>query len=66
MVEFEPTRATSVSGGRNEGLNFKNVAVESKTSGYRDHGSGGGIGIKLDCCHCIGEHTKRDFPKRAK
>ena len=32
MVVFDPTRATPVSGGRNEGLNFGNVAVESKTA----------------------------------
>ena len=33
MVALDPTRATLVSGGRNEGLNFENVAVESTTRG---------------------------------
>ena len=36
MVAFEPTRATAVSGGRNEGMNFGNVATEP--------GTGGGLG----------------------
>ena len=47
MVEFEPTRATPVSGGRNEGMNFGNVAVESGTARDGDHGSGGGTWRKL-------------------
>ena len=47
MVAFETTRATPVSWGRKEGLNFRNVAVESETAGDRDHGSGGDIGRKL-------------------
>ena len=66
MVEFEPTRATPVSGGRNKGLNFGNVAVESETTGDREHGSGGGIGRKLECWRCWGEHLKRYFLKRVK
>ena len=34
MVAFDPKRATPVSGGgRNDGLNFGNVAVESETAG---------------------------------
>ena len=33
MVVFNPTRAIPVSGGRNEGLNFGNVAAESETAG---------------------------------
>ena len=47
MVVLEPTRATPVSRGRTEGLNFGNVVVESETIGDREHGSGGGIGINL-------------------
>ena len=31
MVAFDPTRATAVSGGRNEGMNFGNVAAEPGT-----------------------------------
>ena len=63
MVAFEPTVATLVSGGRNKGLNFWNVDVESETAGDRYHGSGGDIGIKLWCCRCGGEHMKSDCPK---
>ena len=66
MVAFDPTRATPVSGGRNEGLNFGNVVVNSETTGDGDHGGDGGIGINLECCHCGGEHLRRNFPKRAK
>ena len=49
MVAFNTTRVTPVSGGRNEGLNFRNVAVKSKTTGVMNHGSGGSIGRKIDC-----------------
>ena len=49
MVDFEPTRATMVSRGRNKGLNSGNVAVKSETAEDMDHVSGGGIGIKLEC-----------------
>ena len=66
MVAFDPTRATLVAGGRNEGLNFGNVAVESETTGIREHGSDGDIGRKLECWRCGGEHMKRDCLKRAK
>ena len=38
MVDFEPTRYTSVSGGRNGGMNFGNVAAEPGTEGDGDHG----------------------------
>ena len=65
MVTFEPTRAIPVSGGCNEGLNFGNVAVESETTGDKGNGSGGGIGRKLECWRCGGEHMKRDCLKRA-
>ena len=49
MATFEPTRATPVAGGRNEGLNFGNVVANSKDTwgGYYD--GGGGTGIKLEC-----------------
>ena len=66
MVEFEPIRATPVSGGHNEVMNFGNVAVEYETSEDRDHGSGGDIERNLECWRYGGEHTKRDRPKRAK
>ena len=35
MVAFEPTRATAVSGGRNKGMNFGNVADEPGNEGDR-------------------------------
>ena len=41
MVAFDPTRATAVSGGRNEGMNFRNVAVKPGTGGDGDHGGSG-------------------------
>ena len=66
MVAFEPTRATPVSGGRNEGLNFWNVVAESETVGGRYCGSSGGVGRNLECWHCGGEQLKRNCPKRAK
>ena len=66
MVAFEPTRSTLVSGGRNKVMNLGNVAVEPGTGGYRDHGSGGGTGGKIDFWRCGGYHIKRDCPKRAK
>ena len=66
MVAFEPTRATRVSGGSNEGLNFGNVVIKSGTEGDGDHGSGSGTGRKLECWRCGGEHTKRGCPKSAK
>ena len=49
MVAFEPTRATPVSGGCNEGMHFGNVAVESITAGDGGHVSGGGTGRKFEC-----------------
>ena len=66
MVAFDPTRATLVSGGRNEGLNFGNVVANSKSTGDRDHGGGSGIGRKLKFWHCGGEHLKRNCLKRTK
>ena len=65
MVAFNPTRATPVARGCNKGLNFRNVVADSKTTRYRDNGSGGGIGIKLECWKCVGVHLKRNCPKRA-
>ena len=66
MVAFDPTRATPVSGGRSEGLNLWNLAVESKTTGNREHDSGSGIGRNIECWRCGREHMKRECPKRAK
>ena len=47
MVVFDPTRATPVSGGRNEGLNFGNMVADSETTGDEYRGGSGGIGRKL-------------------
>ena len=33
MVAFDPTRATAVSRGQNEGMNFRNVTAEPGTRG---------------------------------
>ena len=49
MLAFFPTRATAVARGRNKGLNIGNVVNDSKVTGDRDRGSGGGIGRKMDC-----------------
>ena len=65
MVEFDPTRPTPVSGGRNEGMNFGNVTVESGTGGDGDHGGSGGTGRNIECWRCGGDHMKRYCPKRA-
>ena len=66
MVAFDPTRPTPVSGGRNEGMNFGNVAVEPGTRGDGDHdGGGGGTVRKIECWRFGGDHMKRDCPKRA-
>ena len=65
MVAFDPTRPTPVSGGRNKGMKFGNVAVEPGTEGDGDHGGGGGTVRNIECWHCGGDHMKRDFPKRA-
>ena len=60
MVSFDPTRATPVSGGRNEGLNFGNVVTKYETTGGGNHGSSGGIVRKLDFWNFGGEHLKRN------
>ena len=60
MVEFDFRRATPVSRGRNEGLNFGNVAAEFEIAGDGDHGSSGGIRRNLECWYCGGEHLKRN------
>ena len=65
-VAFEPTRATAVSGGRNKGMNFGNVAAEPGTGGDRDHGGGRATARKIECWRCGGDHMKRDCPKCAK
>ena len=49
LVVFKPTRVTPVSRGHSNGLNFGNLVVKYKTTGDRDHGSGGGIIRKLEC-----------------
>ena len=33
MVAFDPTRSTVVSGGRNKGMNFRNVAAQIRNQG---------------------------------
>ena len=44
-------------------MNIGNVDVESETTGDRENSSGDGIGRKLECWSCGGEHMKRDCPK---
>ena len=60
MVTFDPTRATAVTGGRNEGLNFGNVVANSKVTGDGYHDGGSGMGKKLKLWHCGGKHLKRN------
>ena len=47
MVAFEPTRATAVSGGNNEGIHFRNVAAEPGTEGDGEHGGFSATSRKL-------------------
>ena len=65
IVAFDPTKATAVSGGRNEGINIRNVAAKPGTGGDGDHSSGGNIARKIECWRCGGDHMKRDCPKCA-
>ena len=65
MVSFEPTRATPVVGGHNEGLDFGNLVAKSEGTRDRYHVSGGGKGIKLELWHCEWEHMNINCPKRA-
>ena len=65
MVAFEPTRATAVSEGRNEGMNFGNVTAEPRTEVDRDHGGFSATTRNIDCWRCGGDHMKRDCPKRS-
>ena len=65
MVAFEPTRTTSVSGERNEGMNLRNVDAEPRTKGDGDHGGSSTTARKIECWSCWGDHMKRDCPKRA-
>ena len=65
MVAFDTTRHTAVSGGQNEGTNFRNVAVEPGTGGDGDHGGGNRMVRKIECWRCGGDHMKRDCLKRA-
>ena len=66
MVVFDPTRATAVSGGRNEGMDFGNVAAKPGTKGNGEHGGFSATSKKIECWRCGGDHIKRDCPKRAK
>ena len=54
MVAFNPTRAAAVSGGRNEGMNFGNVAAEPGTGGDGYHGSFSATDRKIVCWRCGG------------
>ena len=65
MVAFETTRATAVSGGRNKGMNFGNVAAEPGTGGDRGHVGDSATAIKIDCWRYGGKHMKRYCPKRS-
>ena len=66
MVAFDPTRDILVSGGRNEGMNFGNVAAKPGTGGDGDHGGGSPTDRNIECWRCGGDHMKRDCPKRVK
>ena len=57
MVAFDPTRATAVSGGRNEGINFGNVAAKPGTKGDRDHGCFSTTAREVECWRCGGGTT---------
>ena len=52
MVAFEPTMATLVFGGRNEGMNFRNVAAKPGTGGDGDNGGSGATARKVECWRC--------------
>ena len=65
VVAFDPTRATSVSRGRNEGMNFGNVAAEPGTEGDGEHGGFSATARKIESWRCGGDHMKRDCLKRA-
>ena len=65
IVAFDPTRATVVSVGRNEGMDFGNVAAEPGTGKDRDHGGGSITARKIECWSCGGDHMKKDCPKYA-
>ena len=49
MMAFDPTRATPVAGGRNEGMNFRNVVADSEDTGTRDTGRVSGAWRTLEC-----------------
>ena len=60
VVAFESTRATIVAGGRNKGMNFRNVFADSEDPGTGDtSGGGNGAGRKLEFWQCGGEHLKK-------
>ena len=66
MVAFDPTRATTVSGGRNNGMNFGNMASEPRTGGGRDHGGGGATDRNNECWRCGGDHSNSKYKQRFK
>ena len=63
IVAFEPTRATAVSGGRNEGMNFGNVAAKPGTRGDGDHGGGSATARKIECWRCWGGPYEKELPE---
>ena len=67
MVAFDPTRATPVVGGHNEGLNLRKVVADSKVAGTGDTGERCNVvGRKRELWNCGGDHLKRNCPKPAK
>ena len=65
MLAFDPTRATPVARGSNEGVNYYNVVADSEGTGNRYPGGDGGAGRKLECWQYVGKHLKSNCPKRA-
>ena len=66
MIAFDTKRETLVAGGHNTGLNFVNVVADSKATGTVDTGGvGSGVGRKMECWNCGGDHLKRNFPNIA-
>ena len=63
MVAFDLTRATLVSGGRNEGMDFENVADEPGTEGEEDHSSISARAKKMECWRCGGGPHEKGMPE---
>ena len=63
IVALGPTRATVVSGGRNEGMDFGNVADEPGTGRDRDHGGGSITARKIECWRCGGGTYEKGLPE---